>query len=161
MEMLVYHERNDPLKEYGVVLEIDNGNAVVGIKRNSACSKCGACELGAAHSQMQLTLENTLNAQPGDIVEIELPASQFLKASTILYLIPLIGLILGIVLGYYIGIYFKLDGEIIGAIGGILTTILSYVLIRRMEPRFKRDANLNPTITRICTGEKGEYYNGE
>ncbi len=161
MARLIYHERIDPLKEYGVVLKLDNGKAIIGIKRSSACSQCGACELGAANSQMRLTLDNTLNAQPGDIVELELPASQFLKASVILYLIPLVGLILGVVIGYYIGIYAKLHEELIGAIGGILFTIIAYMTIKKMEPKFRKNDNLNPKMIGIYTGEKGEYYNGK
>lgn len=161
MATLVDHERNDPLKEYGVVLKLESKNAVVGIKRNSACSSCGACELGSNHSQMQLTLKNTVNAKPGDIVEIELPASQFLKASTILYLIPLMSLVLGIILGYYVGVYLVLNAELIGAVTGIVFTILAYMLIRKLEPRFKENIDLNPKITEIYKGEKGESYNGK
>lgn len=144
------------MKEYGVVLNVENGNAIIGLKRNSACSSCGACELGSNHSQMELTLENTVNARPGDTVEIQLPASQFLKASAILYLIPLIGLILGIVLGYYIGLALNANAEIIGAVNGILFTTLAYMSIRRLEPKFKKNTDLNPTIVGIYRGGKGE-----
>lgn len=144
------------MKEYGVVLNVENGNAIIGLKRNSACSSCGACELGSNHSQMELTLENTVNARPGDTVEIQLPASQFLKASAILYLIPLIGLILGIVLGYYIGLALNANAEIIGAVNGILFTTLAYMSIRRLEPKFRKNTDLNPTIIGIYRGGKGE-----
>ena len=149
------------MKEYGTVLKLENGNAVVSIKRNSACSSCGACELGSNHSQMELTLKNTVNAKPGDTVEIELPASQFLKASTILYLVPLIALILGIAIGYYIGIYANMNADIVGAVTGILFTRLSYLSIRRLEPKFKKNTDLNPKIIDIYKGEKGEFYNGK
>lgn len=161
MATITDNERDDPLKEYGIVLKLENGNAVVGIKRNSACSSCGACELGSNHSQMYLTLENTVNAKPGDTVEIELPASQFLKASTILYLIPLMALILGIILGYYIGVYLNLNAETFGAITGIIFTIFTYMSIRRLEPKFKKDSDLNPKITNIYEGMKGENDNGK
>lgn len=149
------------MKEYGVVLNLENGNAVIGLKRSSACSSCGACELGSNHAHMQITLENTVDAKPGDTVEIQLPASQFLKASAILYLVPLLSLILGIVLGYYVGVFLDLNADIIGAVTGILSTILSYMSIRRLEPRFRKNVDLNPTIIGIYRGVKGEEDNGK
>lgn len=149
------------MKEYGVVLSLENGNAVIGLKRNSACSSCGACELGSNHAQMEITLENTVDAKPGDTVEIQLPASQFLKASAILYLLPLVALILGIVLGYYAGVSLDLNADMIGAVTGILFTILSYVSIRRLEPRFRKNVDLSPTIISIYRGVKGEEDNGK
>lgn len=149
------------MKEYGVVLNLENGNAVIGLKRNSACSSCGACELGSNHAQMEITLENTVDAKPGDTVEIQLPASQFLKASAILYLLPLVALILGIVLGYYAGVSLDLNADMIGAVTGILFTILSYVSIRRLEPRFRKNVDLSPTIISIYRGVKGEEDNGK
>lgn len=147
------------MREYGTVLERDNDNVIIGIERSSACSRCGACELGSAHSQMKLSLKNTINAKPGDIVELQLPASQFLRASIILYIIPLLALILGVVIGYGIGTYLKVNSEIIGAICGILLTLVAYLFIKKMEPKFKKDTKLNPKIIGIYSGEKGEHRN--
>ncbi|NMA95539.1 MAG: SoxR reducing system RseC family protein [Clostridiales bacterium] len=149
------------MKEYGIVLSVENGNAIVGLKRSSACSDCGACELGSNHSKMEITLANTVDAKPGDTVEIQLPTSQFLKASAILYLIPLVTLIIGIVLGHNLGKYFNVNADIIGAITGVLFTVGSYMSIKKLEPRFKKNIGLSPTIIAVYRGMKGDEYNGK
>lgn len=149
------------MKEYGVVLGLSNGNAIVGLKRGSACSSCGACELGSNHSQMEITLANTVDAKPGDTVEIQLPTSQFLKASAILYLIPLMTLILGIVLGHNIGKLLGMNADIVGALIGILFTVGSYMSIKKLEPKFQKTDGLSPTIVAVYRGMKGDKDNGK
>lgn len=149
------------MREYGIVLELSDNNAIIGIERNSACSKCGACEPDSGHFQMKVSLKNTMNAKPGDIVELQLSPIKFLKASVILYLIPLLALIFGVALGYGVGIYLEINREFCGIICGILLTFLAYLLIKMKEPKFKKDIDLTPQIIGVYSDEKGECLYGK
>ena len=144
------------MKEFGEIASVQGEYATILVKRSGACSKCGACELGSNNSNMFLKAKNVLNGKPGDIVELELPASQFLEASVIVYLFPLLGLILGV--GYFVGTNFGINAQLSAAVSGILFTAIVFIIIRIMEPHFKKSKKFSPVIVNIIkSDEKGEY----
>lgn len=69
--------------------------------RQSACSgechKCSGC--GATQETMQLTAKNPIGAKPGDMVIIESQTGPVLKATAIVYMLPLAMFFLGYLVG--------------------------------------------------------------
>src|SRR5690554_682466 len=88
-------------KEIGKVIGIKDRYAIVSLVRNEACQKCGACSHGHKTEEMILEADNLCNAKIGDWVGIDLAYSDFLRATFIMYGLPLIFLFLGFFAGYY------------------------------------------------------------
>jgi sigma-E factor negative regulatory protein RseC len=150
------------MNEYGEIIALKDDQAVVMIRRSSACEKCGACEMGSHSDEMLLTVSNHLNGEVGDAVELELPSSQLLKASAITYLIPLGALILGVAVGYVVAPEFEWNPDLTGAVIGILLTAASFLCIRAMEPYFKKNHKFSPRVIKIVKGyRKGDCDDGE
>lgn len=137
------------MREVGEVIRVEGDRAIVRIQRSSACRHCGACGLGAISDEMLLTLPNSLNAKPGDMVELSIESVHLLKASAITYLIPLAALILGVIVGYVLGGYLAVDRQLAGAVLGLAFTGLAFMLIRTLDPVFKRSNNFTPTMVAV------------
>ncbi|MFO7295518.1 MAG: SoxR reducing system RseC family protein [Caldicoprobacter sp.] len=137
------------MREVGEVIRVEGDRAIVRIQRSSACRHCGACGLGASSDEMLLTLPNSLNAKPGDMVELSIESVHLLKASAITYLIPLAALILGVIVGYVLGGYLAVDRQLAGAVLGLAFTGLAFMLIRTLDPVFKRSNNFTPTMVAV------------
>ncbi|MFU0801141.1 MAG: SoxR reducing system RseC family protein [Xylanivirga thermophila] len=150
------------MKELGRIVDIEGSYAIVSVKRSEACSKCGACEMGTTDKETRLKIQNDLKGTVGDMVEIELPAQQFLKASAILYLIPLVALLIGVFSGYAIGNNLGINGELTGAILGIILTAVTYLVIKMMDPVFRKTNKFLPQMVGIVSSKKkGDRKNGK
>jgi len=150
------------MNEFGEIVDIKNENAVVMVRRSSACEKCGACQMGSHSDEMLLTIPNVLKGEVGDYVELELASGQVLKASAISYLIPLAALVLGVAAGYLLGNAYNFNQELAGALLGLLFTALSFLGIRKMEPIFKEGHQFSPKMVQIIKRtKKGEDNNGK
>lgn len=139
------------MTEVGEVVRTKGDMVVVRLKRSSACSRCGACGLGAGPDDMFLTLPNTLKAKPGDLVELSLESGQLLKASAITYVIPLIALIVGVIMGYMLGGRIGIDRQLAGAILGLVFTAAAFGVIRTLDPLFRRSNHFVPRMVSILS----------
>lgn len=107
-------------------------------------------------------MSNDLGAGLGDWVELDLEAVSLLKASAIVYLIPLIGLIIGVGLGYLLASKFSGNAELYGALGGILLTVLSFLGIKALDPVFSKKGEYSPKMISIINSySKGENVDGQ
>ncbi|HZK34419.1 MAG TPA: SoxR reducing system RseC family protein [Bacillota bacterium] len=150
------------MNECGQIVQVDNGNATIKVKRSSTCASCGACGMGAHQEDMLLTIPNRLGGRVGDYAELELSSKQLIKASAITYIVPLSALIVGVTGGYILGPMIGLDPELTGSIAGLTLTVLSFLGIRLLEPRFKRGHNFSPQMVKIIDMEtKGEDLDGK
>jgi sigma-E factor negative regulatory protein RseC len=150
------------VREIGKVADIKDNTAIIKIQRRSSCGSCTACGMRKDQNEILLPVSNDLGAKLGDWVELELQSISILKASTIVYVIPLIALILGVIGGYAIAEQLSRDTELYGAIGGILLTILSFVGIRVMDPLFNTKGDYSPRMVSIINlSSKGEIEDGK
>ena len=139
--------------ETGYVIGKTSKQAVVRIQRKKACEHCGMCKKGA--EGMEITLDNPLGAQEGDRVEISMGDRMVLKASVIVYAIPLLFLLVGAALGYVcspaLGIA---DKDLSAAVCGIVFTAVSYTIVRSIDKRVSAKQGYIPRITRILSKEE-------
>lgn len=150
------------MNEYGKIIAVEGDEALISIRRSSACDSCGACEMGCHEEEMRLTVNNSLNGKVGDYVELELSSKQVLKASAITYLIPLFALILGIAAGYWIARRLNFNPEVTGSILGIGFTVLAFYIIKAFEPVFRRGNKYSPQMINIIRNSmEGENKNGK
>jgi sigma-E factor negative regulatory protein RseC len=119
------------MEELALVLDrqaAEHGRVWVQTRRRSACE---GCQLSASCAQKTLVgllgresgqkwqIANSLRAVPGDVVVLRVPETELLKASSILYGLPVLSLVLGAVTGALMVPDLEL-GSAIGALAGLL-----------------------------------------
>ena len=111
--------------ESGQVIKLNkNGYCVVSFDRKSACDQCHMCVASKNGKKVELTVENTVQAQVGDYVEVTMGDSAVLASSAIVYLIPLFTVALGAVAGYFINEIAQLILAAVGLAAGRATGCL-------------------------------------
>ncbi|MCG2730580.1 MAG: SoxR reducing system RseC family protein [Acetobacterium sp.] len=139
------------MKEIGTVKELSGNNAVVEIKRNSACGECGACHVSKDQSIMLTMAKNTLNAKSGETVEVEMEFVNLFFAAFIMYGLPLIAFLFGSCSAYFlVGILnIGWDQVLTSFLTGICLTVMSYLVIRYFDRKGQFKSKYQPVITGI------------
>ena len=141
--------------ERGKVVESMDGLAVVIVNRSSACEGCGAkgaCHTFGGGKDAKVSVENSVEAKAGDMVEIGIEEASLVTASFIVYIVPVIALLLGAGAGQYIsgvsGCINISEGSG-AAFGGLIAMILSLLLIRFLNPVFEKYRSMRPKIIKV------------
>lgn len=87
------------VQEEGVVISVEGECAQVRMMRHGDCKSCGACP---GDDSTVTRIKNTLGAEPGQRVAIEMKNSGMLRAAFIVYILPLIAVAVGIIGGAFI-----------------------------------------------------------
>ncbi len=141
------------MKERATVVALEEGSVWVETQRQGSCDSCSAskgCGQGLM-SRMMPGREHYIRALPGDdprqrlavgdIVEIDVPDEVILRASMIVYMVPLSMLIFGMFVGAWM---FPGDP---GAIAGGLLGLLAGAGIVRWHGRYVRnDSRVQPRV---------------
>ncbi len=93
--------KDEILIEEGIVLSVENGIAEVSLSKSDSCYSCSAkliCKPKDDDLKI-LKVFDPFGALPGDTVKISVHGSDILKASLMLYGLPLILLLVGTFLG--------------------------------------------------------------
>lgn len=141
--------------EMGEVIDSRDGLAVVLVNRSSACEGCGA--KGACHAfgggrDAKVSVDNEIGAKAGDVVEIGIEEASLVKASFVVYILPIIALLLGAAGGQHFSEQIGISGEGAAAFCGLLALIGSLVVIRLFDPLLKKRRSMRPRIIKICGG---------
>jgi len=93
------------IPDTGTVIKLEGEHAVVRMKREGACWKCGAAAMGLCVAGLQhvLTVRNSQRARVGDTVKIGLVRAVQYRGYVLAYVIPPAGLLSGIVAGHFLG----------------------------------------------------------
>ena len=86
------------IEEEGIVAEIEGNIAKVAVLKKSACEQCSAAGVCHPGDQEYLEAANPLNALKGQKVKVAIAPQMYLKASLILYGIPMVALIAGAII---------------------------------------------------------------
>ena len=63
---------------------------MVRIGRNSACASCGKCGMTENQKHVDFYVKNTLDAQVGDRVELDIPEANSARLALVAYFLPLV-----------------------------------------------------------------------
>lgn len=137
----------DNLTEDGVVIAVYDGMARVKAMRRSSCDGCGARTICKPTGGTEVIIEarNDVGASIGERVRVSLKPAVLLKASFIVYILPLIGFFVGGALGRWIG---KTDTW--AAAFGVILMILTYVGVWIYNKRNRR-GKYQPIIIAVLT----------
>lgn len=148
------------IEERALVLERIGERAGEGQKvkvktqRESACSSCelksgcgqGALAKIAGGKGVELELENRFGAKPGDIVLVAIPEHGLLKASVLMFLFPLLGMLAGAIVAAQV---LMLEESYV-ALVGVLSLFVGFALVSKYSERYQRDPAFMPQMSGLA-----------
>lgn len=140
------------MQEIAEVMELREDNRVlVRVRRQESCQGCKACSMGRDNKKyMELVIDNTLNAEVGDEIYLDLDTPDVLKAAFIAYGFPLIMMVSFTMISYYL--VFPED-QMIAAIVGLVGAALSFIIIRLNENRIRDNGRFFPKMISIVRND--------
>jgi len=133
------------------VVEATGRFARVRTARTEACANCAAQALCHPFqtSYVEVIVENTIGARPGEQVLLVMRPSSVLAASCLLYLVPLAFLLTAAVCGYYVSRLLSFltpnAGVLLGAGLGLTA---AFFVTKKLARRLERRQRFVPTIAR-------------
>ncbi len=141
--------------EEGIVTKIDSTSAWVKVSKTSACESCSvksSCNVLGGGEEMEVRAINTLGARVDDRVTLSFETSSLLKASFLLYMVPIISLITGAVIGQEIALYFDSNPSICSAVVAFSFFIIAVLYIKSKGNELATRNEYKPKVTRILKG---------
>lgn len=139
------------LKERGTVEKTSTQKAFVRIERTSACAACESRSSCHVQNNRDFVIEvsNELGAGAGDTVEISMPSGSVIKASLVVYLLPVLGLLLGALSGGALGPALEMNSTTASLAGGGAGLMLSITALKGLDRRVRSRPGYSPKMTRI------------
>jgi len=137
--------------ETGRVVKVKDGKAMIEIARSSACEKCHTdCGIKSGQRTMLVEVNDPIGVHEDQYVQLSMQSASALRASFIVYMIPLLALVVGALLGEYLGTTFGIRNglEILFSFGFLG---LSLIVVRLYNNRFKQDLKNQPVIRKVMT----------
>lgn len=141
------------MKEQGVITKIISPKLVeVAFQRSEACKNCRMCH-DVGEGMVGIEASNEPGAKRGDIVEIEIPSSEVVKGSIVVFLIPVLMLIVGYLFGAFIARLFGGQAwqEIFGFLGALIFLFFSIFIIKWYDINIQQREALRAKVVRIIS----------
>lgn len=129
------------MREFGTIIKNDGKTAIIGLPKNAACERCRACSVGSGGS-LCLEAANTIGAQAGDRVEVEISEGFVVRSLLMIYLGPVIALFAGYLLG-------ALASETAGIALALSFVVLYFVILRLADKMLAARGKTSSRIVRI------------
>lgn len=135
------------MKEYGTALGVNGGRVTVSVKRTAACDRCGKC----SHPHIAFGGDGAVTVEaipigdirPGDTVELEMDSGEFLKASFLLWTLPLVAAGGGFGIGWLVG-EASGKGGLWGTVFSVCSFALSFVWLHQYDKSARRSGRYLP-----------------
>ncbi len=138
------------LEETGVVVErLGSKRVKVKVQRTSACKSCASANLCMAlsgESEMLAEARDKLGVGVGDKVVIAIEEQVFLKASFLVYILPLAGLFAGVALAEWLSVPVSQNWQ---AAGGFLGLAAGFLLVFFINKKLNKNTYM-PEIVRLA-----------
>lgn len=142
------------IPETGTVIRLEGPDAVIRMKSEGSCRKCGAAAIGLCKGGLmrEVTARNVLQARVGDSVRIGLVRGVQRRGYLLAYVIPAAGLVIGSAAGHLLG---ELAGFppldiIAGLVSLAAASFLSFRRLRRL------DASSSIEIVEVLSDDRRE-----
>jgi len=143
------------IEEEGIVVEVAGENAKVAILKKSACEACAAA--GVCHpqdtDQSFMEAANPLGAIKGQKVKVVLAPQVYLKASIILYGIPMVALVGGAIIAKNVAIRYsgEANSDLWAFLAGMACMLLSFFFIRAYNNKIEKTQEYKPVIVELLS----------
>lgn len=139
------------LEEEGIVIEAQGLRAKVQIEKRSACESCSAAAICHPPEHDYLNAVNNIGAVKGQKVRVIVQPEQYLRASIILYGLPILVFLGGIVIGKFLAV--RLIGELYSDLWAFAAacagTFITFMIIIRYHGKKRREDAYDPMIVEI------------
>jgi sigma-E factor negative regulatory protein RseC len=129
--------------EKGIVTKIDSTTAWVKTTKTDACEACSArnsCNAMGGGKEMEVEVINYAGAKVGDKVVLSFETSPLLKATFLIYVLPILVMIAGAFIGQKMAPLFSFDPSILSAISAFLFLGLTVIFsISKANKLAKKD----------------------
>jgi sigma-E factor negative regulatory protein RseC len=143
------------IEEEGIVMETAGEFAKVAILKKSACEACAAA--GTCHpqdgDQSYMEASNPLGAAKGQRVKVVLAPQMYLKASLILYGIPMVSLVVGAIVAKNLALRFsgEANSDLWAFVVGMAFMVISFFFLRAYNNKVEKTQEYKPVIVEILS----------
>jgi sigma-E factor negative regulatory protein RseC len=143
------------IEEEGIVAEIEGDMAKVAILKKSACEQCSASGVCHPGDEDYMEAANPLNAKKGQKVKVVLAPQIYLKASIILYGVPMAALVGGAIVAKNIALRYGNDqqSDLWAFMAGMALMLVSFFFIRVYNNKVEKTQKYKPVIVEILSQE--------
>ncbi|MBF0180677.1 MAG: SoxR reducing system RseC family protein [Magnetococcales bacterium] len=149
------------MREEAIVVALDGEFAVVSGQRQKMCGgcqsakTCGVLSGGLGQRATKILARNPCNAQVGERVFVELSERSFLRASFLVYILPLVVLFAVVSwTRYFVQTYgLRVDVELLSAVVGLLALAGTFLWLNRRSRRMARDNRDMPVIVEVLSSD--------
>ena len=142
------------LIETGIVIAVDKDRVWVETQTKTSCSSCQVnktCGTGIVSKTFSrkffLTpLKNHLNANINDTVEVGIPEDLIIKASFMLYLLPLACMMICLIIGQAL---FSDSNEVFSIISALIGLLLGFFITHKYDKKSSQNNELSPVLLRV------------
>jgi sigma-E factor negative regulatory protein RseC len=133
-------------------METHDGLARVAVLAKSACEKCassGVCHPQGEDSFMEAT--NPLGAKQGQKVKVVLAPQLYLKASIIIYGIPMAAFIAAAIIAKNLAVRYRgeANSDLWAFLAGMVCLVISFFFIRGYNRKVEKTREYKPVIVEI------------
>ena len=140
-------------KEEGVVTRVGAATAWVKTIRTEACHSCSsrdACHsLGGGGGEMEVEAANPAGAKAGDRVVLSLDTGPFLKATFLIYMVPILAMLLSAFVGQECAPALGWSGSAAAGIFGLAGAVAAVFFVRIKANRLAQKQEYKPCIIRV------------
>lgn len=90
---------------------------------------------------MEIWVDNFLDARPGQIISLSVPDEGLLKASALMFLLPLIFMLAGA--GIALSVF---SGDVPSIVGGVIGLFLGFLVARHKSESMQDDERFQPVM---------------
>ncbi len=141
------------IEEEGIVIQTFDDKAKVRTIRSSACEGCASASFCHPEKGTEMIMEvvNNIHAKVGERVKIGLKPGVYLKASFLVYMVPIIAFIIGAIIGKELAASFlhTNDPDLWAIIGGAVLLIPTFIAMRLYNRKIEKDKSYQPVILEV------------
>ncbi len=139
------------IEEEGIVSETDGNMAKVAILKKGACDKCAASGVCHPGDQELMEATNPLGARKGQKVKVVIAPQLYLKASIILYGIPMAAFIAGAIFAKKLALYLgsQENSDLWAFCAGALCLLISFFFLSAYNKKVEKTQKYKPVIVEI------------
>ncbi len=131
---IIFLAMKPSIPDKGTVIRLEGEHAVIRMKHEGSCRKCGAAAMGLCKGGLmqELTVKNSKRARVGDTVKIGLVQRVQYTGYLLAYVIPSAALVFGMVGGHFLGTYAGFPPlDIIAGFTSLI--VVSFFSLRRLK----------------------------
>lgn len=130
----------------GEVVEKEGGMLGVVFERPEACAHCGGC-LHKHCSRVQIKGD----AEIGDTVDVDMPDGEVVKASALMYIVPVCAFLLGLLLAWlvYRGGTIRMAEDLFYSVCGVLACAVGLGMVWVVDKKLRKAQKWQPRVVAV------------